>query len=75
MHVTYLEVVFWLCMHHFDFTHSVFGGVCVCVCVKLQALVYGIILPTTVIVDYTIGLKRPSANGQFFAGAHMAASL
>ena len=56
MHVIYLEVVFLLCMHHFDFTHSLFGGVCVCV--KLQALVYGIHPPTTTIANYTIGFKR-----------------
>ena len=38
-----------------------------------------ILPPTTVVTDYAIGLKQQqqklSANGQFFAGAQIAASL
>ena len=33
---------------------------------SLQALVYSILPSTTVIVDYAIGLKKLSANEQFF---------
>ena len=33
---------------------------------KLQTLVYDILLPTTSIVDYAIGLEKLSANEQFF---------
>ena len=36
---------------------------------KLQALVYDILPPTTAIVDYAIGLGKLSANEQFFVGA------
>ena len=42
---------------------------------KLQALVYDILLPINVIVDYATGLEKLSANGQFFVGAQMAAGL
>ena len=42
---------------------------------KVQALVYDILLPISAIVDYAAGLENLSANGQFFAGAQMAASL
>ena len=42
---------------------------------KLQALVYDILPTTTVIVDYAIGLGKLSANGEFFPGAEIAASL
>ena len=38
---------------------------------KLQALVY-ILPPTTAIVNYTVGLEKLSANGQFFVGAQIA---
>ena len=33
---------------------------------KLQSLVYHILPPTTAITDCTIGLGKPSANGQVF---------
>ena len=33
---------------------------------KLQTLVYDILLPTTSIADYAIGLEKLSANEQFF---------
>ena len=36
---------------------------------ELQALVYDILPPTTAIIDYAIGLEKPSANGQLFVGA------
>ena len=42
---------------------------------KLQALVYDILPPTSAVTDYAIGLEKLSANGQFFVGAQMAASL
>ena len=35
--------------------------------VKLQALVYDIVPPTTAILDYAIGLEKLSANEQFFS--------
>ena len=38
--------------------------------VRLQTLVYDILPPATVIIDYAIGLEKLSANGQFFVGAH-----
>ena len=41
----------------------------------LQALVYDILPPTTAIIDKAIGLEKLSANGWFFFGAQMAASL
>ena len=43
--------------------------------IKLQALVYLILPPATVIIDYAVGLEKLSAFGQFFAGARMAVSL
>ena len=42
---------------------------------ELQALVDDILPPTSAIIDYVLGLDKLSANGQFFAGAHMAISL
>ena len=42
---------------------------------KLQALVYDIHPPTIAITDFTIGLEKPSANGQFFIGAQMTVNL
>ena len=42
---------------------------------KLQALVYDILPPTTAIVDYTVGLEKLSAIEQFFNDAQMAVSL
>ena len=42
---------------------------------KLQALVYGILPPTTAIADYAIGLDKLSANEQFFDDAQMAKSF
>ena len=39
---------------------------------KLQALVYNILPSTTAIVDYAIGLKKLSANEQFFDDAQTA---
>ena len=41
---------------------------------KLEALVYGILPPTTAIIDYTVGLGKLSANGQFFVGAQITVS-
>ena len=35
---------------------------------KLRALIYDILPPTPVILDYAIGLKKLSANGLFFIG-------
>jgi len=43
--------------------------------VKLQVLLYDILPPTAVLVDYTIGLEKLSANEQFFDDAQMAVSL
>ena len=34
-----------------------------------------ILPPTTVITDYAIGLKKLSANGQYFVGAQITVSL
>ena len=42
---------------------------------SLQALVYSILPSTTAIADYTIGLKKLSANEQFFDDAQTAVSL
>ena len=42
---------------------------------KLQALVYDILPSTTAIIDYAIGLRKLSANDQFFVGAQTAVSL
>ena len=42
---------------------------------KLQALVYNVLPPTTVITDYAIGLEKLSANGKFFHGVQMAGCL
>ena len=42
---------------------------------KLQALVYDILPPSTAIVDYAIGLEKPSANEQIFVGARRAVHL
>ena len=39
---------------------------------KLQALVYDILPPSTAILDYAIGLEKPSANEQIFVGARRA---
>ena len=41
----------------------------------VQALVYHIFPPTTAITGYAISLTKQSANGHFFVGAEMAASL
>ena len=43
--------------------------------IKLQALVYDILPPTTAITDYDIGLGKLPANGQFFVGAKIAATV
>ena len=43
--------------------------------VKLQALVYDVLPPTSAIIDYAVGLEKLSANGQFFVGIQMAVSL
>ena len=48
---------------------------CVCVCVKLQALVYNILLLTTAVFSYAIGSRNLSANEQFFVGAQTVVSL
>ena len=42
---------------------------------KLQALVYGVLHPTTAIGDYAIGLEELSANEQFLDDAQTAVSL
>ena len=42
---------------------------------KFQALVYGILPPTTAIVHYAIGLEKLSANEQFFGDAQTTISL
>ena len=46
-----------------------------CVCVKLQALVYNILLLTTAVFSYAIGSRKLSANEQFFVGAQTVVSL
>ena len=43
--------------------------------VKLQALPYNILPPTTALVDYAVGLEKLSANEQFFDDAQTAATL
>ena len=44
--------------------------------VKLQALIYDSLPPTTAITDYAIAVsKKLPANGQFFFGAQMALKL
>ena len=42
---------------------------------KLQALVCDILPPTTAILDYAVGFKNLSANGQLFVGAQITAIL
>ena len=39
---------------------------------KLQALAYDILPPTTATIDYAIGLEKLSANEQFFDDAQTA---
>ena len=46
----------------------------VCVCVKLQALVYDILPLTTAVFSYAIGSRKLSANEQFFVGAQTLSS-
>ena len=41
----------------------------------LQAQVYDSLPPTTAITDYAPGIKKLSANEQFFLGAQMEESL
>ena len=41
----------------------------VTITIKLHTLVYDILPPSTVILDYVIGLENLSANGQFFVDA------
>ena len=48
---------------------------CVCVCVKLQALVYNILPSTTAVFSYAIGSRKLSANEPFFVGAQTVVSL
>ena len=43
--------------------------------VKLQALVYDILPPTTAITDYAVGLRKLSPNEQVLLGAQMAVRL
>ena len=43
--------------------------------IKLQALVYNILLSTTAVFSYTIGARKLSANKQFFVGAQTVVSL
>ena len=47
----------------------------VCVCDKLQALVYDILPSTTAVFSYAIGSRKLSANEQFFVGAQAVVSL
>ena len=47
----------------------------VCVCVKLQALVYNILLLTTAVFSYATGSRKLSANEQFFVGAQTVVGL
>ena len=47
----------------------------VCVCVRLQALVYDILPSTTAVFGYTIGSRKLSAYKQFFVGAQIVVSL
>ena len=42
---------------------------------KLQALVYDILPSTTAVFSYAIGLRKLSANEQFFVGAQTMVSL
>ena len=42
---------------------------------KLQALVYDFLPPTTAIVDYTIGTQKLSANKQLFGDTQMTVSF
>ena len=42
---------------------------------KLQALVYDILPPTTAVFSYATGSRKLSANEQFFAGAQTVVSL
>ena len=53
--------------------------VCVCecvnVCVKLQELVYDILLSTTAVFSYAVGSRKLSANKQFFVGARTVVRL
>ena len=42
---------------------------------ELQVLVYDILLPTTAVVDYSIGLGKLTANERFFVGTQMAIRL
>ena len=44
-------------------------------CIKLQALVYNILPATTAAAHYATGLRKLSANGQFFVGDQMAGRL
>ena len=50
-------------------------NVCVWMCVKRQALVYGILPSTTAVFSYAIGSRKRSANEQFFVGAQTVVSL
>ena len=43
--------------------------------VKLQVLVYDILLSTTAVFSYAIGSRKLSANEQFFVGAQAVVSL
>ena len=45
------------------------------VCVNLQALVYDILPSTTAVFSYAIGLRKLSANKQFFVGAQTVVCL
>ena len=48
---------------------------CMCVCVKLQALVYNILPTNTAVFSYAIGSRKLSANEQFFVGAQTVVTL
>ena len=51
-------------------------SVSVCLCLKLQALVYDILPSTTAVFSYAIGSRKLSANEQFFfVGAQTVVSL
>ena len=55
--------------------HNNFRFLSTTICLKLQALVYNILPPTTAIADSATGLEKLPANKQFFLGAQKAVSL
>ena len=55
--------------------HCVYAYNYVIVWIKLQALVYDILLLTTAVFSYDIGSRKLSSNKQFFVGAQTVISL